>query len=184
MEIVYNPNSTHGESLEHSGIKDMHWGIRRWQNPDGSLTPAGKIRYGRAAASARKNIAKQIKKDAKILDNLDRKSKTEQELQELAIKQREAYKLEVMKDPRTLYKNRDLFTNEELKSAMARIETEQKLKNMADVKMGQYKRTADIIIGYGKTINDAYKTINELVGNVKPQPKGDQDNDQEKKKQQ
>lgn len=184
MEIVYNPNNMHGDSLEHSGIKGMRWGVRRYQNPDGSLTPAGKRRYARAVASARKTIDRQIKKDAKILDNLDRKNTTEQELQELAIKQREAYKREIMKDPRTLYKNRDLFTNEELKSAMARIETEQKLKNMADVKMGQYKRTADIIIGYGKTVNDAYKTINELVGNVKPQPKGDQNNDQEKKNQQ
>lgn len=31
--------------LTHSGIKGMHWGIRRWQNKDGSLTPEGKIRY-------------------------------------------------------------------------------------------------------------------------------------------
>ena len=26
----------------------MHWGIRRYQNPDGTLTPAGKKRYGEA----------------------------------------------------------------------------------------------------------------------------------------
>lgn len=32
-------------SLEHHGIKDMHWGIRRFQNPDGSLTEEGKLRY-------------------------------------------------------------------------------------------------------------------------------------------
>lgn len=32
--------------MEHSGIKGMHWGIRRYQNPDGSLTPAGRSRYG------------------------------------------------------------------------------------------------------------------------------------------
>ena len=33
------------DSLMHHGIKGMHWGIRRYQNPDGSLTAAGKIRY-------------------------------------------------------------------------------------------------------------------------------------------
>ena len=32
--------------LAHAGIKGMRWGIRRFQNKDGSLTPEGKKRYG------------------------------------------------------------------------------------------------------------------------------------------
>ena len=31
--------------LYHHGVKGQRWGIRRYQNPDGSLTPAGKQRY-------------------------------------------------------------------------------------------------------------------------------------------
>lgn len=49
--------------LAHHGIKGMRWGIRQWQNPDGSLTPAGRIRYGAGAAvkvagSAAKTVGK------------------------------------------------------------------------------------------------------------------------------
>lgn len=32
--------------LAHFGIPGQKWGIRRWQNPDGSLTPEGRIHYG------------------------------------------------------------------------------------------------------------------------------------------
>lgn len=32
--------------LTHHGIKDQKWGLRRFQNPDGSLTLAGRLRYG------------------------------------------------------------------------------------------------------------------------------------------
>ena len=33
------------EELYHHGIKGMRWGVRRFQNKSGSLTPAGKKRY-------------------------------------------------------------------------------------------------------------------------------------------
>ncbi len=32
-------------TLIHYGIKNQKWGVRRFQNPDGTLTPAGKERY-------------------------------------------------------------------------------------------------------------------------------------------
>ena len=35
-----------GLSLEHTGILGMKWGRRRYQNEDGTLTAAGRARYG------------------------------------------------------------------------------------------------------------------------------------------
>lgn len=48
----YHPNRRHAKhsDLAHFGIKNMKWGQRRYQNTDGSLTPAGKIRYGHPKA--------------------------------------------------------------------------------------------------------------------------------------
>ena len=43
--LVYEGRLIPESELMHHGIKGMKWGVRRYQNPDGSLTDAGKRRY-------------------------------------------------------------------------------------------------------------------------------------------
>jgi len=54
--------------LVHHGIKGMHWGIRRYQNPDGSLTETGKSRYGGDAKTSGLSAERkqQLAKGAKL----------------------------------------------------------------------------------------------------------------------
>ncbi len=48
--------------LAHHGIKGQRWGVRRYQNEDGSYTEAGKKRYAKVSAKAdRKETAYYIK---------------------------------------------------------------------------------------------------------------------------
>ena len=42
--------------LMHHGIRGQKWGIRRYQNEDGTLTPAGKERYARSEAKRQEHI--------------------------------------------------------------------------------------------------------------------------------
>lgn len=45
MGTFYSEND-YRNYLEHHGIRGMKWGVRRFQNADGSYTSAGKGRYG------------------------------------------------------------------------------------------------------------------------------------------
>lgn len=53
----------YSNELYHHGILGMKWGIRRFQNADGTLTEAGKKRYGGNDAQAHERAAKK-----KIID--------------------------------------------------------------------------------------------------------------------
>ena len=53
------------EDIYHWGIKGQKWGVRRYQNKDGSLTPAGKQRYSQDYIDAHSKKSVSEMSDAK-----------------------------------------------------------------------------------------------------------------------
>lgn len=80
------------EELYHHGIKGQKWGVRKYQNKDGSLTPAGRERYKDSIADTKvytkKGVAITLKKQktpllAKGIQKVSNKAKKEAEKSDL-----------------------------------------------------------------------------------------------------
>ena len=64
MGRFYNDGLYADDFVAHHGILGMKWGIRRYQNADGSLTAAGRNRYGYDKALAKEKKKKRKKTKA------------------------------------------------------------------------------------------------------------------------
>lgn len=96
-------------SLCHYGIFGMHWGVRRFQNKDGSLTPEGRKHYYGSEMTRNEKLKMTRARNAELKAKKD--------------------KLIAKGDKQALYKNRELFTDEEYDEAMKRADKFEQTKN-------------------------------------------------------
>jgi hypothetical protein len=132
------------DELTHHGILGQKWGVRRYQNADGSLTNVGKKRKGLVQTI-------KDKKKAKMLREAKAKKKAEREERAEIIKSGNIRKIEKIKSS---------LTKEEIKLAMDRIDFNEKL-NTAKVTRG--KNYIDIISKTGAAINNVGKGLNTAI---------------------
>lgn len=127
--------------LTHWGIKGMRWGIRRYQNKDGTLTTAGKKRYAKEMAKLKEEerVAKNKQRTQAKLDKLDEKRREIEAIKsgKPAPKpaEKQAYKTSV-KD----------MSDEELRAVVNRLNMEKMYKQLKPEQVSAGKKFANKVM--------------------------------------
>lgn len=100
----------------HYGIKGQKWGVRRFQNEDGSLKPAGRKRYSDDSESKKQNRS--------FFSRLDQKTSIKKKTSSSSSEKKEENKEEPKK------KSVSEMTDQELRSAIDRKRLEQEYSRM------------------------------------------------------
>ena len=127
--------------LMHWGVKGMRWGIRRYQNKDGSLTQAGKKRYD-------KEMGK-LKAEEKILK---KRQRTQDKLNKLEVKRKEVKALRegktISKEPEKKPAKRSIkdLSDDELRAVVNRLTLEQQYERLKPEQVSKGKKFADAVL--------------------------------------
>ena len=124
--------------LYHHGVKGQRWGIRRYQNKDGSLTAYGKKRYAKELAKleAEKKRVRQYEQTAKKMSKLDDMRKDLDERKK-ALKPDDGPEAVKQQKVQSAPQKRKLseLSNEEIQAKIDRMNLENKYKELAQARI-------------------------------------------------
>ena len=124
--------------LYHHGVKGQRWGIRRYQNKDGSLTAYGKKRYAKELAKleAEKKRVRQYEQTAKKMSKLDDMRKDLDERKK-ALKPDDTPEPVKQQKVQSVPQKRKLseLSNEEIQAKIDRMNLENKYKELAQARI-------------------------------------------------
>lgn len=177
--------------LQHWGIKGMRWGVRRYQNKDGSLTGAGKKRYNKSSGSVGETVKSGINNvKAKIAKSKADKAAAEEEAKKLQAQkdaeERAARKERALKSGSAadVMEFKDELTRAQRDEVYSRLQWEQNIRNLEPKHVDAGKARADRIfgkvddvVGYATSAAKAYNMVanlyNAFSGNKNLLPKID-----------
>lgn len=141
-------------SLYHHGIKGMRWGVRRYQNKDGTLTAAGKRRAARDMSDLSNNKKKQYQPNADkwVKEDLSRSRKLTDETSTLTNKLKTANETAMRKQPKA---KMDLsqMTDKEMRDQINRALLEKQYNDMfAPQTTNRGRETANAILESAGTV--------------------------------
>ena len=164
--------------LTHWGIPGMKWGVRRYQNKDGTLTDKGKKRYNKEMEKlkAEEKILKAKARAQAKIDKLEAKRKEVEELKKsTSEKQKEINKKPEKKVEKPEPKKAKEMSDSELQEKINRMQLEQRYKAlMKETNPPKSHKGRDFIMdALGKIGSDmavqvgkhfAAKMINDAIG--------------------
>lgn len=164
--------------LAHHGVTGQKWGVRRYQEKDGSLTPEGRQHWGIGPAREKIKLAWKNRKvfrpkteaeKKKLLKAKEaKKAENEKKREENAVKRAERNKaaLDAKRekliregDPKTLYKNRKLLSDEDLDRALNRINKLGTLKPEDKAAQKSLQQTKE----NRQTVKDGKSSVDKLI---------------------
>lgn len=134
--------------IEHSGVKGMHWGVRRYQNSDGSLTPAGRAHYGVGPARKFKTtVGSAIKKARKGAGRV--KASISKSLKKIKTKSEERKEANLSNailkgNVKKIVKNVDRMSDRELQEALNRARNVKALNDLRVPKKSLTEKVGDV----------------------------------------
>ena len=126
--------------LYHHGIAGMKWGVRRYQNKDGSLTNAGKRRYGTKANFEKVQSAKKAAAKANSKQAVARRKANERTAAEVAKYKKMAGIKDKTGETKPRPKTMKEMSDEELISAINRTRLEQQYSQLHPAKVSKGKK--------------------------------------------